>query len=573
MKNTFLTTIILFAILSSCRKNNFDQKLNSLELRSFFINTEQLSPSVKRVHDYLELMNKESPFVNDFVKNFGYPLWQKSVVPERTAKRQPDGLVGEDTLVVIPIEISNQRLITKFIVANINNEITMKLFQGADFNKYDNNYNNSDTLNQRKVLEQIIWLNYKVYGYTNFKVFNDYVFNGENGESIVKVDEGSDLFQLERVSIATATICTTRPNPEGCSCPEHNLQTCTCAIPDCCWITECSTIYFSDYSTGSGSSGGGTSGSGSSGGGTSGSGINSNQSLFPCPSLQGRSAPYIGCGSNNQTILVPIEIESDDYNPFRADTVIIAPDLIQQYPCLLQIIDTLARYGNLNQRAQIALSTIFGVNKYMHIQIRIDSTLILSGNNATTTAGIGNGIPPDDLDFSTSINLNPDMLQNASKHFVAAIITHEAMHAYIDYVFTLYQNGYLDSTQVKSQFPLFWYYGNGYYMSPTNQHKLMATNWINEIKSALYAFDSTSIGNLSISADSIFSSFAWAGLEKTGVFSENVNKCDIRAIQIVGRDINIVNPYVPNLPVGQTPCNSQYNLTANQLGLNKRICD
>lgn len=559
--------LFFILIILSCKKDFF---LKEYELKeaNYFRHSANLNHTVLRVINYLETLEKKQNYISSFVKQNGVPLWDKSIVQEplKASRGNLEGVV--DTIVIIPIQDDQYTYISSFIIARVNDVINLKFFRAADYLKYAESYSDLDTINQRKSIEQILWLNYKTYGYKKFRILNNQLFgNGYNNSNILDVKDGSELSYSERMASAYATICIKKPSPNGCSCADHSFNTCTCEIPDCCWITTCSTIYFSDYGAGQAtSSSGNTSSSGSST--TSGSGGQS----FPCPSLQGRFAPLIGCGPNNQMIILPVLDNPNEYDLFKADSVIIDTNFVNRYPCIVGLVDSLARFGNLNQRAQIALSTIFGVNKYIHIKLEIDSSLISLGFNGASTPGIGEGFPPDELDFYASIKINPEMLAKATKHFVIAIIVHESMHAYIDYYYKLYEHGYIDSNQVKATFPIFW--RNGYFNNnATLQHNQIAKDWVSQITSALYAFDSTGIGNPVISADSIFKSFAWAGLHNTKVFSDLPNKCDMRAIQTVGRNTSITNPFTPDLPPGQNPCSNTYTLTSNYLRLAKRLCE
>ncbi len=115
-------------------------------------------------------------------------------------------------------------------------------------------------------------------------------------------------------------------------------------------------------------------------------------------------------------------------------------------------------------------------------------------------------------------------------------MVHEAMHAYIDYIFTLYLQGYItDSNYVKLKFPIFW--GGIYPNSPPTeiqQHNLIALNWVQQVSASLYAFTNNDISPAI--KDSIYRAIGWSGLKEADIFKLHPGRCDMMAINIAAQD-------------------------------------
>jgi hypothetical protein len=267
------------------------------------------------------------------------------------------------------------------------------------------------------------------------------------------------------------------------------------------------------------------------------------------------------------------DVQEVAYNPNIADNVIIDTSITNNFPCFVSMLDTISAFGNLNQRAQVALSQVFNVNRYIHLTLDLDTSLKGKLTSAYTkpTNSVPVGTNGDTLNFSVKIRLNPDMLNNSTKEYIVTTIVHEAMHAYIDYVFAQYNQGYLpqsDSIRIKNQFPIFWGHVD-YIMKPSElqQHNLIALNWVQNIKQSLYAFTNNEI-NPAVK-DSIYNALAWGGLGMTDIFKTRTDQCNIIAINAIAKDKNISAPFV--LPTSAA-CRDTFNFSSRTLNL-KNLCD
>ena len=259
---------------------------------------------------------------------------------------------------------------------------------------------------------------------------------------------------------------------------------------------------------------------------------------------------------------VPIEDEPGEYNPYNADEVIIDPSITNHYPCVSRIIDSLTNYSNMNALAQVALHTVFGVNK--KVKLTFKASNLPSDIDGETEAGSLNN--PDSV-YSTTIHLNKLILDSSTQEYIAATIIHEAIHSYIRYCQHQVQNGYMDTTTFKNLFPLYWppniaYAGGGtnfYSIGSSVQHQVMAGNLINIMTDPLKSLFPNS--NLSIGLrDSVYTALSWGGLNKTAAYFAHPDTTYINAMNAVARDTSIHSPF-------QTSNGIQFNYDSHNLKL------
>ena len=275
--------------------------------------------------------------------------------------------------------------------------------------------------------------------------------------------------------------------------------------------------------------------------------------------------PTTGGGGTGQTVY---------YDPYLADNVIYDQQLIDSFPCVKNILDTISSYGNLNQRAQVALNEIFNVGKKIHLTIKIENswTKDTTTDADTKTDSAWTTTFPDGsegLDFYATIRLNPWVLKNSTKEYIALTIIHEAFHAYIDYKYYQYTKHIIDSSTFKALFPLYWpprQIATGVYAipNPTLQHNVMATSLIQAMCSPLYALTNN---QMSVAMkDSIYRSFAWGGLGESNIWRTKPDTCDIKAINSIGRDTSLGSGHSFG-PFSIPGCSSNYGISYSSFNL------
>lgn len=540
-----LVFLVLFAIpilTNSCKKDRFEKEIIDVEQKFFKLPT-NANPILVRVIEHLKQKNNEHQFVNDFVKRHGYPSWEFAKFkfpndPLLKGNSQLNHLEGGDTLIVIPTLLPYEEFVKSLLNVKLNGDILYKIFEGEK--------------------------------YADFGFSKDSMRTEPNADDIANafMKFESEIFQITYFTIKDNRLFdywppgTTKPDvfymksavPMGPSCIQCELHY-VGELPPSQWNGFPPSMVFllCDPSTGSSgcewegpgapisiyiatnmpntSGGTGTIGwTPTPGGGTTGSTTTSTTNM--CARGWLRYIPGLNCPGEPQT----------GFNPYQADTIIITDDIRDSFPCVQQIIDTIAMLRNLNAQTQLALFTVFGVQTRIHLTIGVDWTLTRASMNGYLDSTSVDIVPAPgnvrDLDFTATIKLNPWVLNNSTKEFIANVIIHESFHAYISFKMhqaVLHTNGVtLDS--IRSIFPIYiGVYGTGTLLpNELNEHNIMAANLIEQFTNALHMFDQN--GDSYSYKDSIYKALAWEGLRETTVWRNKSDTCHLGAISVAARD-------------------------------------
>lgn len=299
--------------------------------KKFFNVPANVSAAVRLSADAMKYRNSKSEFVKAFIKNNGFPVWDKAIV---TVHQMPStsasftgsaNLNSRDSIIIIPIVPEGARYVSGFVTVKLNIDTTINFYRGADYSSYSLNDVPPDSINADKAAQQIMYLNYKVFGYTRFEVSDNrlmshdavidttkphrvFVIKNIQGLPVSNVasNESNLLIQQEMCTeiyvyaplnycLGTATRATTTT---------ENFDNSHCLIYS---GVECYTIWMDD-----GGGDGGPSGPSGDPGGGEGGGTGS----FPCASSQ---AKHIGianpCGPNNDPPPVIPIIPQDPCDP------------------------------------------------------------------------------------------------------------------------------------------------------------------------------------------------------------------------------------------------------------------
>lgn len=234
------------------------------------------------------------------------------------------------------------------------------------------------------------------------------------------------------------------------------------------------------------------------------------------------------------------------FDPEEGDEVILDQKLIDSFPCVKGIIDSISQYANLNKLTQQALLDVFGIGKNIHLSIVVDYNLTKDSVDGDTKvdSAFTNYTPKgiEGLDFFATIRLNPWVLKNSTKEYITSTIIHEAYHAYIDYKFMQYFKHVInvDSNVIKTLFPIYWgVYGGSFTNGATNNnsHNIMASNFIQHMANPMSILTNYAMSPLM--KDSIYRSLSWGGLSKTSAWRNKTDTCDIISINKVARDTSL----------------------------------
>ncbi|WP_333578058.1 hypothetical protein [Sphingobacterium sp.] len=126
-----------------------------------------------------------------------------------------------------------------------------------------------------------------------------------------------------------------------------------------------------------------------------------------------------GGGGGSTPPIIPPDKDDDD-----ADKEII--DSLQGYPCAQAI---LAKIPNLENKISKWLNDVFKNNTDFKITFRVDANLAGTNEDANHTSS-GTIYSQKHI-----ISMNPDILSNSSKEYIAATMFHEALHGFLNFEF------------------------------------------------------------------------------------------------------------------------------------------
>ena len=200
-------------------------------------------------------------------------------------------------------------------------------------------------------------------------------------------------------------------------------------------------------------------------------------------------------------------------------------DSLTGYPCAQAV---LAAMPNVNAQVKTILSDVFGVNDDVNIIFQAHqypAGVTMDGELRTWAGG------------NYTIWISTSMLSTASKDYIAAVLIHEAVHAYIVRMRPSSFNGQIgmggngmDSITFVQHFPI--YMQN---LGPNAQHFEMAGNYITYMKNAIQSLNPT-LTNYNAEA------LGWGGLEMTNVWQARADSMELILRNLAGKYTNLTFP-------------------------------
>jgi hypothetical protein len=426
----------------------------------FFTEHRTADPTETKLVNFVKRKYANENIADKIIKIVGLPRWNKiSVYKDNNASIVTTA--GSTTTFYVPLVIDSQNYVNAAMAIQASaTDTTLTYLQDWKYKNLQNNTNSYTDLAEKFALSFMIF-DKDVFGYSKFKILDSNLFQFNNHRiKTVSIDtafEPNIINGLREVSLCiTTTLSWTNCYAGNPNC---EMSTCNFSISS----SVCNTV------TGDPSGGGG---------GTS---APSNP-----PSSSGSSnTPGGGSG------WIPILTNN---NPNRK---II--DSLNGYPCAQQV---LAAMPSINAQTKSILLNTFGINTNINLVFEAydypDSTI--DGETSRI-------FPSGDY----RIRLNKSMLNTATKEYIAAVIMHEAIHAYIKYMRPVNQGGGggMDSITFAQTFPIF----SSLVIAPGSNasHNQMAYSYLNTIKSVVLGIND-SLSNYNAEA------ISWGGLENTTVW-------------------------------------------------------
>ena len=130
----FFLLLSVLVLTYSCKKMDYFDvaKVNITE--RFFELPKNADPILKRIVEDLKQKNSLHPFVEQFVKNEGLPVWKYAKITiKRNHTENVSNTEGTDTLVSVPIVPDGDAYVKDVLKVKINTEVLYKLFMGEQY--------------------------------------------------------------------------------------------------------------------------------------------------------------------------------------------------------------------------------------------------------------------------------------------------------------------------------------------------------------------------------------------------------------------------------------------------------
>lgn len=208
-------------------------------------------------------------------------------------------------------------------------------------------------------------------------------------------------------------------------------------------------------------------------------------------------------------------------------------DSLQGYPCAQ---DILSRMPSTNEEVKKILDSVFGISE--------DVNLVFKPATWLTKDSLINGFTynPDTVTsdiYYQRIFLNAWVIQNSSQEFIASTMLHESIHAHIDYWYSKYLMGQIDSNTFKNMFPIFWDPSRPRLNTELQQHNEIAANYVEMISRFLQQFNPRIDTTMA-------KALAWKGLHETTAWKNKSDTSNTVLLYFVARrdvDTSLYNNY------------------------------
>jgi hypothetical protein len=257
VRRQFFYFFSLFLFLISCRKSDYKQVETKVDQSvRFFALPGNIDPAIKKVAIKFQQENDKYHFLERFISEQGFPIWSKAIVkvPQKKKTGGRDALEATDTTIIIPLVLESTFYVNSFIVARLTDSIDAVIFRGDLYSSLPFSCISSQ-FTAEKYAREFMLLNNWVFGYTEFKLTDDELYN-----CVIPVQSNTQFrtakIKLEGTydakglyfSSESVTICYSInhcPYPGNCNGPRGTCDRCiTICESQFCFDYEVDTWYF-----------------------------------------------------------------------------------------------------------------------------------------------------------------------------------------------------------------------------------------------------------------------------------------------------------------------------------------
>ena len=199
----------------SCRKSDIEtpkeEKPTSIE--RFFNLPESANPKLKAIAQSIRMQEKEHPFLKDFIKRSGLPVWNKVKMmgsgSGNVASRSTSG--GDSTtLVYIPFVQDSAITVNSVLAVKLDPADTAwRILYANNYESFGFDTTVNNTWNARNVFQFFALFEYEIFGHTKFLIEDERLFNTPTDSFTVTLKSINGVAINSRTTDEyTMTICT-----------------------------------------------------------------------------------------------------------------------------------------------------------------------------------------------------------------------------------------------------------------------------------------------------------------------------------------------------------------------------
>ena len=283
----FWLALISLLFFASCRKSDFESTTtaeNPTAIDRFFKLPESADPRLKSIAQSIKSQEKEHPFLNDFTKKTGWPVWSKAKILDKSNMSGGQSNADNSALVYVPFVKDAAIIVNAVLAVRMNvSDTAWRLLHASNYESFGFEAATNGNWNARNVFQFFALFQHDIFGHTKFLIKDKRLFNTTSNSFIITLKERNgetvngrtnrSLEWHEVTQCGTWQVC-------GAGAPPAMPRT-SSINDDCYYIDVCNTYYYDDFNDPSGGTGWtGISWTSNSGGGGSGSGSWANND--PC---------------------------------------------------------------------------------------------------------------------------------------------------------------------------------------------------------------------------------------------------------------------------------------------------
>lgn len=162
--------LLLIFNFTSCTKSDFSHQQIIIDYEKFFRLPENAPEVLKRIVLNMKIQEAQKPFIEDFIKNQGYPNWQyaKLSIPKASYNSIES---NSDTLISVPIVQNGRQYLKSVLAVKVNSDVWYKLLDGIKYRELPLEESSTETtFTAGEFLKLMMEMELHIFGQNNFKI-------------------------------------------------------------------------------------------------------------------------------------------------------------------------------------------------------------------------------------------------------------------------------------------------------------------------------------------------------------------------------------------------------------------